>query len=78
MCKTILYQSINIYMCVSTSIVIMLSLIHGRTPGTPVPSSPYGLCGRKATFEEGRGRCLYNGVRIKYSGKVTAPWNMTV
>ena len=24
----------------------------GGHPGLPVPNSPYGLCGRKATFEE--------------------------
>ena len=24
-------------------------------PGFPVPNNPYGLCGRKATFEEGCG-----------------------
>ena len=24
----------------------------GSRPGLPVPNSPYGLCGRKATFEE--------------------------
>ena len=25
----------------------------GGRPGLPVPNSPYGLCGRKATFKEG-------------------------
>ena len=24
----------------------------GGRPGLPVPNKPYGLCGRKATFEE--------------------------
>ena len=24
----------------------------GEGPGLPVPNSPYGLCGRKATLEE--------------------------
>ena len=26
-----------------------------RTSGLPVPNSPYGLCGRKAAFEEDTG-----------------------
>ena len=63
MCACINARSIvsadKILCCINTLVIISynsraqeLCESRGGSPGLPVPNSPYGLCGRKATVEE--------------------------